>query len=149
MSQVPVLDSTIQKTHEWLKDITDGLGFPNQRSAFAALRAVLHALRDRLPLENAVHLGAQLPILIRGLYYEGWDPTREPSRVRHRQEFFDLISAQLEEHPELRNPARIAPIVFGVLAKHVSSGEAAKIRSAMPAEIRELLSASEGTLTTG
>ena len=56
MSKVPVLDSTIQKTHEWLKDITDGLGFPNQQSAFAALRATPHTLRDRLPREHAAQL---------------------------------------------------------------------------------------------
>ncbi|MGC2199556.1 MAG: DUF2267 domain-containing protein [Stellaceae bacterium] len=138
MSSVPVLDSTIQKTHEWLNDITDGLGFPNQRAAFAALRAVLHTLRDRLPLENAVHLGAQLPMVIRGLYYEGWNPVREPSRIRHQQEFFDLVTAELKEHPELRNAARVTPIVLGVLVKHVSPGETEKIRSALPEEIREL-----------
>jgi uncharacterized protein (DUF2267 family) len=91
MAELAVLDTTIQKTHEWLKDIADGLGFRNQRSAFAALRATLHTLRDRLPLANAAQLGAQLPILIRGVYYEGWNPTREPSRFRHKQEF--LISS--------------------------------------------------------
>jgi hypothetical protein len=29
MNNVAVLDSTVQETHEWLKDSTDGLGFPN------------------------------------------------------------------------------------------------------------------------
>jgi uncharacterized protein (DUF2267 family) len=33
---------------------------------------MLHALRDRLPPEIAVHLSAQLPMLVRGIYYEGW-----------------------------------------------------------------------------
>ena len=109
MSNVPVLDSTIQKTHEWLKDITDGLGFPNQWAAFAALRGTLHTLRDRLPREHAAQLGAQLPMLIRGLYYEGWDPLREPNRVRHQQEF-------LKDHNQLRDARRVTRIVFGVLA---------------------------------
>jgi uncharacterized protein (DUF2267 family) len=138
MSKLSVLDSTMQKTHEWLNDIDDGLGFPNERAAFAALRAVLHTLRDRLPLENAVHLGAQLPMLIRGLYYEAWNPAREPSRIRHQQQFFDLVSAELKEHPELRNAARVTPIVLSVLTKHVSPGETDKIRGALPDEIREL-----------
>jgi uncharacterized protein (DUF2267 family)/CBS domain-containing protein len=138
MRNLPVLDSTIQKTHEWLKDITDGLGFPNDRAAFAGLRAVLHALRDRLPRENAVELGAQLPMLIRGMYYEGWDPQREPSKVRHQQEFFDLVSAQLKEHAELRNAKRITKIVFGVLAKHLSPGETEKVLLTLPADLREL-----------
>jgi CBS domain-containing protein len=138
MSTVPVLESTIQKTHEWLKDITDGLGFPNERSAFAGLRAVLHALRDRLPQENAAQLGAQLPMLIRGMYYEGWNPSKEPSRVRHQQEFFDLVAAQLKEHSELRDARRLTKIIFGVLGKHLSAGEKEKVLRTLPAEIREL-----------
>ena len=138
MSRLAVLDSTIQKTHEWLKEITDGLGFPNERAAFAGLRAVLHALRDRLPRENAAELGAQLPMLIRGMYYEGWDPSKEPNRARHQQEFFDLVSAELKEHTELRDARRLTKIVFGVLAKHLSAGETEKVLRTLPAEIRQL-----------
>jgi len=138
MSKVPVLDSTIQKTHEWLKDITDGLGFPNQQSAFAALRATPHTLRDRLPREHAAQLGAQLPMLIRGLYYEGWDPSREPTRIRHQQEFFNLVSGELKEHDELRDARRVTRIVFGMLAKHLSPGEKEKMLLTSPEELREL-----------
>ena len=138
MSSLPVLDSTVQKTHEWLKDITDGLGFPNEKSAFAALRATLHALRDRLPRENAVELGAQLPMMIRGMYYEGWDIQQKPSRARHQQEFFDLVAAELKDHTELRDARRVTRIVFGVLAKHLSSGEMEKVSRTLPQEIRDL-----------
>jgi CBS domain-containing protein/uncharacterized protein (DUF2267 family) len=138
IGRLAVLDSTIQKTHEWLKEITDHLGFPNEKAAFAGLRAVLHALRDRLPRENAAQLGAQLPMLIRGMYYEGWDPSKEPTRVRHQQEFFDLVSAELKEHTELRDARRITKIVFGVLANHLSAGEREKVLRTLPAEIREL-----------
>jgi CBS domain-containing protein len=138
MAQLAVLDTTIQKTHEWLKDITDGLGFPNERAAFAALRATLHTLRDRLPQESAAQLGAQLPMLVRGMYYEGWDPPKEPTRIRHQQEFFDLVAAELKEHSELRDVRRVTRIVFGVLAKHLSPGETEKLLRSLPAEIREL-----------
>jgi CBS domain-containing protein len=138
ISKAAVLDSTIQKTHEWLKDITDRLGFPNEKAAFAGLRAVLHALRDRLPRENAVELGAQLPMLIRGMYYEGWTPLKEPTRVRHQQEFFDLVAAQLKEHTELRDARRVTKIVFAVLANRLSAGEREKLLLTLPSEIREL-----------
>jgi CBS domain-containing protein len=138
MAELAVLDSTIQKTHEWLKDITDGLGFPNERSAFAALRATLHALRDRLPKENAAQLAAQLPMLIRGMYYEGWDALKEPTRVRHPQEFFDLVAAGLTEHSELRDVRRVTRIVFAVLAKHLSPGETDKVLGSLPEDLRQL-----------
>ena len=138
MSKLPVLDSTIQKTHEWLKEITDRLGFPNEKAGFAALRAVLHALRDRLPQENAAELGAQLPMVIRGMYYEGWAPQREPSRVRRQQEFFDLVAAELKDHTELRDARRVTRIVFGVLGNHLSAGEKVKLLRTLPKDLREL-----------
>jgi len=83
-------------------------------------------------------LGAQLPMLIRGLYYEGWDPSTEPTRIRHQQEFFDLVSAELKEHHELRDARRVTRIVFGVLAKHLSPGEKEKVLLTLPEELREL-----------
>jgi uncharacterized protein (DUF2267 family) len=138
MSKLPVLDSAIQKTHEWLKEITDRLGFPNEKSGFAALRAVLHALRDRLPQQNAVELGAQLPMVIRGMYYGGWDPQKEPSRVRHQQEFFDLVAAELKDHTELRDARRVTKIVFGVLGDRLDAGEKDKLLRTLPKELREL-----------
>jgi len=65
---------TIEKTGLWLEDLAQELGnIPAQR-AYSILRAVLHALRDRLTVEEAVKLGAQLPLLVRGFYYEGWRP---------------------------------------------------------------------------
>jgi uncharacterized protein (DUF2267 family) len=61
-----VLDKSVQTTNIWLDEIMEGIG-PDRRLAWHSLRAVLHALRDRLPLDQAAHLGAQLPIVIRGL----------------------------------------------------------------------------------
>lgn len=141
MNRLPVLDSTIQKTREWLKDVTDGLGFPNEKAAFAALRAVLHSLRDRLPQPNAVQLGAQLPMLIRGMYYEGWDPLKEPSRIRHQDEFFNLVAAELKEHAELRDARRVTKVVFGVLANRLDAGEKEKLLRTLPKDLRELWAA--------
>jgi CBS domain-containing protein len=138
MSKLPVLDSTIQKTHEWLRDVTDGLGFPNEKAGFAALRAVLHALRDRLPQQNAVELGAQLPMLIRGLYYEGWDPLKQPSRARHQQEFFNLVADELKPHTELRDARRVTKIVLGVLRDRLDAGEREKLLRTLPKELRDL-----------
>ena len=69
---LPVFDTTVQETNLWLKAIMEALHTDDRHLAYLALRATLHALRDRLGPENAVHLAAQLPMLLRGLYYEGW-----------------------------------------------------------------------------
>ncbi len=80
MTKLDVLDTTVQKTHEWLRDIKDELGFDNDHAAYAALRATLHGLRDLLVTDQVARFGAQLPMLVRGIYYEGWNPELAGSR---------------------------------------------------------------------
>ena len=65
-----VFDSTVQKTNTWLNDLMQVGGWVDRRTAFRALRATLHALRDRLIVDEVAQLSAQLPMLIRGLYFE-------------------------------------------------------------------------------
>ena len=74
MTGLDVFDRTLQKSHEWLDDIRYELDFSERKQAYRALRSTLHGLRDCLTSEDAAHRGAQLPMLIRGLYYEGWNP---------------------------------------------------------------------------
>lgn len=76
-------DTTVQETHHWPRIMMGELGTDDRRIAVNALRAALQALRDRVGLENAVHLGAQLPMLLRGAYCEGWHPAGTPTHERH------------------------------------------------------------------
>ena len=73
------VDSSIQKTTEWLRDVKAELGWDDEARAYQALRGTLHALRDRLPAGEAVHLAAEMPMLIRGLYFEGGSRSAAPS----------------------------------------------------------------------
>jgi uncharacterized protein (DUF2267 family) len=131
-----VFDRTIQKTNEWLNELSGALG-TDRHHAYLALRATLHALRDRLPVDEAAHLSAQLPMLIRGFYYEGWRPVVSPLRVRDKQDFLTLIESELTGAPEL-DPERVARAVFTVLASRVTAGEAEDVAEMLPIEIREL-----------
>jgi len=138
MSKLAVLDTTVQKTHEWLRDIKTGLGFDNDRAAYAALRATLHGLRDLLGTEQVAHLGAQLPILVRGVFYEGWQPSAVVPERRDADAFLDRIGHALRDHPELGDPARVARIVFGVLGEHLTAGEVDKVVHTLPRQVRAL-----------
>src|SRR6185312_14880455 len=89
--QVEVFGSTVEKSYSWLHDLMTELGWQDPHRAYRALRAVLHTLRDRLTVDEVAQLGAQLPMLIRGLYYEGWDPSGKPLRERHREQFLAHI----------------------------------------------------------
>src|SRR4051794_24483506 len=94
MTGLEVFDSTLQKTNEWIDEIMYELAIEERHAAYVALRGTLHVLRDRLPLEEAAHLGAQLPMLVRGFYYEGWRPAREAIKI-HREEFILRVEEQL------------------------------------------------------
>jgi uncharacterized protein (DUF2267 family) len=132
-----VFDTTIQKTNIWLNDLERQAGFPNRHAAYKALRATLHALRDRLIIDEVAQLAAQLPMLIRGLYYEGWDPSSKPLRIRHRDEFLERIAQELKG-ADRTDPELAARGVFAVLALRVSEGEIEDIRHLLPAKLQDL-----------
>ncbi|HVX22201.1 MAG TPA: DUF2267 domain-containing protein [Acidimicrobiales bacterium] len=76
-----VIDRTVTKTYEWLREVTRRADLGDPHRAYQVLRAVLHALRDRVSPDVAAHLAAQLPLLVRGIFYEGWDPGKTPIRM--------------------------------------------------------------------
>jgi uncharacterized protein (DUF2267 family) len=131
-----VFDSTIHKTNEWIKDVARELEDDDRRAAYLSLRATLHALRDRLTVEEVAQLGAQMPMLMRGFYYEGWNPSGKPLKVRHRDEFLARVGAEL---PPLGPDAeRAVRAVFTVLALRISAGEVMDVVHALPADLQAL-----------
>jgi uncharacterized protein (DUF2267 family) len=136
---IAAFDSTVQTTNIWLSDLLDRLGWQDRQRAYHALRAVLHALRDRLTVDQAAALGAQLPMLVRGFYYEGWHPAGKPLRERKKEEFLAHVAAAFRDDPDV-NPEEVARAVFQVIAQHVSPGEVKHLKITLPDAIRSLWS---------
>ncbi len=131
-----VFDHTLQETNIWLKELMEDLG-PDRQRAYDALRATLHTLRDRLTVEEATDLGAQLPMLVRGIYYEGWNPAKTPEKLRSREEFLSRVNDHLQNVRPM-NAEEAARAVFKVLARHVSAGETRQVQAMLPGDIRTL-----------
>lgn len=129
------MNSAVQKTYEWLLDVEKELHTDDRQVAYHALRAVLHALRDRLPVEGAVHLAAELPVFLRGLYYEGWRPSNKPEKLS-RTEFLARVQDTYAA-PFPPDPLRLTQAVLAVLENRIAAGEMNKIRSTLPKEFLE------------
>lgn len=134
---VKAFDTTIQVTNTWLAEIGLELNWDDRQKSYHALRAVLHALRDRLPVNSATHLAAQLPMLVRGFYFEGWHPAGTPVREHTQDEFLVHVTEaflfDVNAHAK-----EIALAVFKVMSRHITAGEVTKVKEALPKGIREL-----------
>jgi uncharacterized protein (DUF2267 family) len=127
----------VHTTNAWLKEIMEVTG-PDRHRAYRVLAAVLHALRDRLTVDEVAQLAAQLPILVRGLYYDQWHhPSGKPERLRRKDEFLAEVAAELDDIKPI-NPEQAARAVFSVLERHIAPGEIEDIKGTLPTQLREL-----------
>lgn len=132
-----VLEKSLQTTHEWINELAGLLGTPDKRAALRLLRATLHALRDVLSHDEAAHLAAQLPIFIRGLYYEGWRPSATPVANRDRAAFLEAVSRLYDAGPDFPLASDVEQ-VFRLLNARISAGEIADLRASVQADLRAL-----------
>jgi uncharacterized protein (DUF2267 family) len=132
-------DTTIEKTNQVLKAIEDSYGWPKERreQSYDALRAVLHALRDRLSVTEANDLAAQLPMLIRGIYYEGWKPAKVPIKM-DKEEFLSRVRQQFIYKIE-GNTENLVKTVVAALSRYITQGELEDIKSNMPKDLAAVL----------
>ncbi len=132
-----VFDETIHATNAWLHEITSRMGWDDRQKAYRLLRACLHALRDRLPVSECAQFSAQLPMLMRGVFYEGWRPAAAPHKVRSIDEFLAGVRSAFPDDPDFDADAAFREVI-DVMRLHVSAGEIEDMRRTMPQEIRAL-----------
>ena len=131
--------TTVDRTNRLLRGIEEAYGWPKElrHQSYDGLRAVLHALRDRLPVEEAAQLAAPLPMLVRGLYYEGWDPSKVPVKM-HREDFLERVRREFPyEVPD--GVERLVETVLHALSRHIPEGEWADIRANLPRDLTSVV----------
>lgn len=134
------IDSALQKFNLWLKELDESLHWDDRQKSYKAMKVTLHAIRDHLTVNQSAHFSAQLPMFVRGIYYDGWNPSQVPVKERRLQQFYDRIREGYDQAPggNQLDPERLTTAVFELLNNHVSAGEIADIRSELPGAIRNI-----------
>jgi uncharacterized protein (DUF2267 family) len=131
------IDHTVQITHEWINELNEALQWGNKGRSYHLLRSVLHALRDWLQVNEAADLAAQLPTLLRGVYYDQWRPAATPIKPRDAVEFLNHIDAAFLKDP-LEDTEGAVGEVLALLERRISAGEIKDVKQALPAAVRAL-----------
>jgi uncharacterized protein (DUF2267 family) len=140
LTSADTIERSVHKTNEWLKAIGSEPGIGDREDAWRILRAYLELIREQLNLDEAAQLSAQLPLVIRGAFWEGFDPGDDSAKLRDRQAFL----ARFAERAQLDGAGRAeraAAVVTRVLRNRISEGELEDVLSQLPAEVREALHA--------
>ncbi|TDB79987.1 MULTISPECIES: DUF2267 domain-containing protein [unclassified Micromonospora] len=132
-------ESSMDKTNLILKDIEAAYGWPKQQrnQSYAALRTVLHLLRDRMPVQESVEFAQQLPVLVRGIYFDGWQPDDVPIKL-NRDDFLYEVRQGFPYDVE-GGPERVVQVVLDTLRRHVTQGEWADVKATMPGELQQMM----------
>lgn len=94
-------------------------------------------MRDLLQIELVANLGAGLPLLVRGAYYDRYRPRDLPTSSRSLEDFLQRVAEEIKSTRPV-NPEDATRSVFKVLARHVDLGRLVKVRDALPKQIQAL-----------
>ena len=133
---VDSLDRSIERTNQWLGDVATNFDTEDRKLAYRVTRSWLHTLRDRLPVTVAAHLAAQLPELLRGVFYEGWNPSKVPAKY-DRDEYIARFAKNAQIH--ITEVQKVGHLVTSAMQKHLSDGVVSEAFGVLPADIRELI----------
>ncbi|MFG1869773.1 DUF2267 domain-containing protein [Micromonospora arborensis] len=138
-AMISAFESSLDKTNLILKDIENAYGWPKERrnQSYAALRTVLHLLRDRLPVDESVEFAQQLPVLVRGIYFDGWVPSDVPIKL-NRDDFLYEVRQGFPYDAE-GGPERVTQVVLDTLRRHVTQGEWQDVKDTMPSDLATMM----------
>jgi uncharacterized protein (DUF2267 family) len=136
MPSLEELSFAVNATEEWIDDLSRRLGWSDRERVYLVLLASLHALRDAVARDEAVYIGAQLPPLLRGLYYEGWHPSTRPA-IRSRAAFLERIHDGVHRDAGV-DAEKVARAVFALLAARLPAAEVEDAKASTPKQLHNL-----------
>ena len=135
LTRMEQFDRTVEKTNEWINELGAELG-ADKDTTYYLLRALLHSIRDMLTVEEATQFAAQLPMLVKGFYYECWRPTNVPVKISSINEFFQLVKKRYGGKEEVDFDFAVPTVILYLSKKNFRETE--DIKAIIPAELRSL-----------
>lgn len=134
---IHVFERTVHEAHDWVNELSGRLGWTSERDVLRLLRTVLCNIRDHLPVNEMAQFSAQLPIMLRGMYFEGWQPKKTPVRERHAADFIAAIEGEVADVLDYSGIQDIKA-VFNVINARISRGEVEDVRANLPVELKDI-----------
>ena len=135
--KIQVFERTTHEAHEWVNDLSGRTGWTNEREVLHLLRAVLGKVRDHMAVNEMAQFSAQLPLMLRSMFFEGWQPKVTPVRERHAAEFISAIDEKVGDIVDYRGQPDIKA-VFNLINARISRGEVQDVRACLPQDLRDL-----------
>lgn len=134
---VHVLEQTLRDTQGWVSSAAARLNARSRNVALASLKATLHAIREQLEPADIVELGQHLPLPLRGLYYDGWDPARVRRPATTRASFLERIEDDAWRMPRIK-AARAAKAALETIFERVPASVMVRVIDRLPEDLRAL-----------
>lgn len=131
------------EARKFIGEVATELGDPvDLEQADRITTAVFHTLRELLTPEESLHLIAQLPMMVKAIYVNGWHINKK-DRIRSMDEFVERLMLQ---HPRAaardfgsnEKAMERARAVFKVVRNHIATGEVEDIIAQFPPELAAL-----------
>lgn len=134
---VSVFEKTVQKSELWIQEMLAELKWMDADGVYHLLRAVLQTLRDQLSVEEVAQLAAQLPLILRGTFYESWSPKMNSPKSFSKEEFFSTVQEKMGpvKIPNFDLESGVV-VAVKVLMSHVSPGEMKDVMSSLKPNLR-------------
>ena len=139
----------VQDGEQFVREVAAETSAPwDMIRAFRILRAVLHALRNRLPVATSLQLIAQFPMLLKAIYVDGWQGNTEAKAMRNLGDFIEAVREEggpglIRDFIADNDVLKDVRAVLQVVKRHVSEGEMEDVLATLPATLRTLLAAPE------
>ena len=130
-------EQDLRDAQGWMSSVALRLNTKDGNLAFATLKATLHAVRDQLDTATAAELGGRLPALVRGLYYDGWDPWKKRRRSELCRDFTRRVADDGSRAPRIK-AERAAKAALEVLFERMPAAVMRPVIERLPIDLHEL-----------